>query len=277
MHQNEQAYRPNSIHSIGSSIAVRPAPAAWSLAAVGGLVLIWVLLDWASFIHSYKGSSITPWNPGIGVLFAVIVRGRILHGLVLFVGVVCAEFVTRRGMLGVPLTLVSAAIIASAYTTAAMIARHHFTVGVELTRLRDIVILILTGLGGAFVVAILLSLLLVVAGRFDVDDLIPSILRGFIGDAIGIAVVSPLTLRLWYLRHQLTPGGIKSALPEAVVYAALIAAGLFVVLDTKSQHGSNFFYLPVIIAAVRQGLDGASFSLLVTQIGLVLLLQRYQF
>jgi DNA polymerase III subunit epsilon len=49
------------------------------------------------------------------------------------------------------------------------------------------------------------------------------------------------------------------ALPEAAVYAALIAVGLWVILDTGSQQGSNFFYLlflPVIIAAVRQGFDG---------------------
>ena len=58
------------------------------------------------------------------------------------------------------MTFVSAAIIASAYTAAAMMARHYFAIDVELRRLRDIVILILTGLGGAFVFAILLPLLL---------------------------------------------------------------------------------------------------------------------
>jgi hypothetical protein len=41
---------------------------------MGGLVLIWVLQEWASSIHSYKDSLITPWNPGIGILFAVIIR-----------------------------------------------------------------------------------------------------------------------------------------------------------------------------------------------------------
>jgi two-component system, LuxR family, sensor kinase FixL len=251
----------------------------WSVAGAGGLILIWVLLDWATFVHSYKGSSITPWNPGIGILFAVIARDGMLHGLVLFVGVVCAEFVTRHLMLGVPVTLVSAAIIASVYTAAAMIARY-FGMDVKLTRLRDIVILIVTGMSGALVVAILLSLLLIVDGQFDADDFFPSTLRSFVGDVIGIAVVSPLTLRLWYHWHQLTPARLRSVLPEAVVYVALIVTGLWVILDTSSQHGSNFFYLlflPVIIAAVRQGLDGACFSLLVTQIGLVLLLQRYSF
>jgi two-component system, LuxR family, sensor kinase FixL len=248
--------------------------------SVAGLVLIWVLQDWATFIHSYKGSLITPWNPGIGILFAAIVHDGIIYGLSLFVGVVCAEFVTRSGALGSLVTLMSAAIIAATYTSAALIARRHFTINVELRRLRDSVILILTGMSGAFVVAILLSLLLIAAGRFDIDDLFPSIVRSFVGDAIGIAVVSPLILRFWYLRRQLTPKRIRSAVPEAAVYVALITAGLWAILDTRSQHGSNFFYLlflPVIIAAVRQGFAGACFSLLVTQIGLVVLLQRYSF
>ena len=100
------------------------------------------------------------------------------------------------------------------------------------------------------------------------------------GDTIGITVLSPLILRFWYLRCQLTSTRIKSVLLEATVYVPLIMAALWVILDTRSQHGSNFFYLlflPVIIAAVRQGFDGACFSLLVTQIGLVFLLQCYNF
>jgi two-component system, LuxR family, sensor kinase FixL len=278
IHGDGRAKSLNWICSIGSSIPVSSARATSSLVSLGALVLIWVLQDWATFIHSYKDSLITPWNPGIGILFAVIVRDGMLYGLGLFVGVVCAEFVTRGDALGLLVTLMSAAIIAIAYTSAAVIARR--AINVELRRLRDSVILILTGMSSAFVVAILLSLLLIGAGRFDFDDLFPSIVRSFVGDAIGIAVVSPLILRFWYLRRQLTPERIRSAVPEAVVYMALITAGLWAILDTRSQHGSNFFYLlflPVIIAAVRQGFDGACFSLLVTQIGLVLLLQRFSF
>jgi len=256
------------------------ARAAECMATGCALVLIWVLLDWASFIHSYKGSSITPWDPGVGLLYALIVRGGMVYGLPMFVGAVCAEFFVRNATLGVLVTLVTGAIIASAYTTAALLARHHFGIDAELTRLRDIVILILTGVSAALIVAIAAPLLLIVDGRFNVSDFLPSTLRGFVGDAIGLAVVSPLTLRLWCLRHQLTAARIRSVLPAAAVYVLLIAAGLWVILSTSSQHGSDFFYLlflPVIIAAVQQGFDGACLSLLVTQIGLVLALQRYSF
>jgi hypothetical protein len=58
------------------------------------------------------------------------------------------------------------------YTGAAVIAPRHVAIKVELWRLRDSAILIMTGMGSAFVVAILLSLLLVAAGRFDIDDLV---------------------------------------------------------------------------------------------------------
>jgi two-component system, LuxR family, sensor kinase FixL len=280
MHGHERAESRNSIGSVRSIPPIRPVQAVSSVATAVSLLLIWVLLDWLSSTHSYKGSLITPWDPGVGLLFAIIVRGGLFHGLTLFAGVVSAEFIVRRAELGVPVTLASAAIIASTYTTAAMLARYHFSVDVELARLRDIVILILTGISGALVVAVLLPLLLIADGRFGVDDFLPSLLRGFVGDAIGIAVVSPLTLRLWYLWRELTPARIMSVLPEAILYAALIAASLWVILQTSSQHGSDFFYLlflPVIMAAVRQGFDGACISLLVTQIGLVLLLQRYSF
>ena len=279
MRDNEPVDSRNSIRGIGSSIPARRARVAWSVAAASGLVLIYVALDWATFIHSYKGTIITPWDPETGVLFAVIVRGGAFYGLLLFVGVLCADLLVRPAVFG-PAAFVSAAISASAYTAAAMMARHYFAIDVELRRLRDIVILILTGMGGALIVAVFVPLLLILVGRLDINDLSPSILTEFVGDAIGVASVSPLTLRLWYLRRQLTSARIRSALPEAALYVALIAAGLWLILDTSSQHGSNFFYvlfLPVIIAAVRQGFDGACLSLLVTQIGLVFLLQRYSF
>ena len=270
MRDNEPVDSRNSIRGIGTSIPVRRARGAWSVAAAVGLVLIYVVIDWATFIHSYKGTIITPWDPETGVLFAVIVRAGAFYGLPLFVGVLCADLLVRPAVFG-PAAFVSAAISASAYTGAAMMARRYLAIDVGLRRLRDIAILILTGMGGALIVAVFVPLLLILVGQFDINDLSPSILTEFVGDAIGVASVSPLTLRLWFLRRQLTSARIRSVLPEAALYVALIAAGLWFVLDTSSQHGSNFFYvlfLPVIIAAVRQGFDGACLGLLVTQMGL---------
>jgi signal transduction histidine kinase len=270
--------RPNSICSTGSSIPISSARAL-SVAAPVSLVLVYVLLDWATFIHSHKGSMITPWDPGIGILFAVIVANGAFFGLPLFVGVVCAEFLVRPTIFGVP-TLLNGVVIAGAYTAAAMMARYYFAVDVKLTRLRDIVILIATGLVGALMFAILAPLVQIVVGRFNIDDLLPATLTELIGDGIGIAIVSPLMLRFWYLRSRLRLEHIRSVLPEAAIFAALIGLCLLAILETSLQHGSEFFYLlflPVVIAALRHGIDGACVSLLATQIALVFLLQRYSF
>jgi hypothetical protein len=69
------------------------------------------------------GTLITPWDPGIGILFAVIIHDGFLYSLALFLGVVFAEFITRHGELGLPVILMTAAIVASVYTIAASIAR----------------------------------------------------------------------------------------------------------------------------------------------------------
>jgi two-component system, LuxR family, sensor kinase FixL len=279
MYYNEPVKSQTTIRSAGSSIPLPRPRGVESVVAASGLALIYVLLDWATFIHSHKGSMITPWDPGIGILFAVIVANGAFFGLPLFAGVVCAELLVRPIIFGVS-TLLDGAVIAGAYIASGTMARYYFAVDVKLTRLRDIVILIVTGLAGALIFAILVPLVQIVVGRFDIDDLLPATLTGFIGDAIGIAVVSPLMLRFWYLPSRLRLEHIRSVLPEAGIFAALIGLCLLVILETNTQHGSKFFYLlflPVVIAALRHGIDGACVSLLATQIALVFLLQRYSF
>src|SRR5260221_681188 len=51
----------------------------------------YIVLEWASFIHVHKGLPITPWDPGLGVAFAPMIRGGPLNGLILFAGMVVAE------------------------------------------------------------------------------------------------------------------------------------------------------------------------------------------
>ena len=54
----------------------------------GALLLAYVGLEWVSFIHEYKGVPVTPWNPGLGVAFALLVlKGAALR----------ARVVRRRG------------------------------------------------------------------------------------------------------------------------------------------------------------------------------------
>ena len=60
MRGHERAESRDSIGFVRSILPVRPAQAVSSAATACTLLLIWVLLDWLSSTHSYKGSLITP-------------------------------------------------------------------------------------------------------------------------------------------------------------------------------------------------------------------------
>src|SRR5262249_57383655 len=110
-----------------------------AMAITAGLFLAaYIVLEWVSFIHEYKGLPITPWNPGLGVVFALMIAGGKRYALVLFGGVVLAEILVLnsnlewRGILGI------AAIIALGYGAVASGFRRHFRIDTRLHRLPDL-------------------------------------------------------------------------------------------------------------------------------------------
>jgi hypothetical protein len=83
--------------------AARPRvalPAARDVLIWIALLLAYVGLEWVSFIHEYKGVPITPWNPGLGLLFGFMVLQGPRYGLLLFAGVLIAELAVLRTDLG---------------------------------------------------------------------------------------------------------------------------------------------------------------------------------
>jgi two-component system, LuxR family, sensor kinase FixL len=79
----------------------------------------------------------------------------------------------------------------------------------------------------------------------------------------------------FFRQRGITLLGLRSAAPEGVLYIIVIGAALCAISGSESLHGFRLFYVlfvPVVIAAVRHGLDRACFSLAVTQFGLIGLL-----
>src|SRR5262249_59515627 len=88
--------------------------AAASLAA-------YIALEWVSFIHDYKGVPVTPWNPGLGAVFALMLFAGWRFGAVLFAGVIIAHIAVLRSSLSWPIILGIAAIIATGYAATAAV------------------------------------------------------------------------------------------------------------------------------------------------------------
>jgi len=260
-----------------------PSPASLGFdlrsAITAGLFLAaYIVFEWISFIHEYKGLPITPWNPGLGVVFALMIAGAKRYALVLFGGVVLAEILVLNSNLEWPVILGIAAIIAVGYGAVASVLRRYFRIDTRLNRLRDVVILLMVGISGAILVALALSLLLLIDAGIDFGDLVVTFVPLLVGDAIGIAVMTPLTLRL-VLQRERSPIRLSSALMlELLSFLVFVIVALWIIIGAGTENGFKFFYLlflPVVVAAVRHGLDGACLSLAITQIALVGLLHLH--
>src|SRR5262249_61210323 len=98
----------------------------------GIFLAAYLIPEWVSFIHEYKGLPITSWNPGLGVVFALMVFGGSRYGIVLFAGVVLAEMLVLKSNLEWPLILSIAAIIAAGYGVVASVLRKHSRIDIGL-------------------------------------------------------------------------------------------------------------------------------------------------
>ena len=99
-----------------------------------------------------------------------------------------------------------------------------------------------------------------------------------VGDAIGIAVMTPLVLRFILHIPHLSLQTLRAFAPEVALYVAVVLLFLWFIGLTESESGFKLFYLfflPVVVAAIRYGLDGACLGLALTQLGLVGLLHLH--
>jgi two-component system sensor kinase FixL len=244
--------------------------------AMAGMCLVaYVVLAWVSFIHVHKGLPITPWDPGLGVMFALMVLAGPWAGSVLFGGVVIAEVLILQNEVEWPIVIGIGAITSLSYASVTVFARQHLQIDVGLFHLRDVLMLLAVGLVGAVIDTVLLTVFLLAVGQLDVRDVVQVFSPLLIGDAIGIAVVTPLLLRFVFRQRSVALSELLSIAPEGALYLVIIGAALWAIIGSESLYGFRLFYLlfaPVVLAAVRHGLDGACLSLAVTQFGLIGLL-----
>lgn len=241
---------------------------AWSLA----FVLLYVLLDWASYISPLRHLNVTPWNPApaLGLLY-LMRHGR--HALLtLFAAIVSSELSVRGAPGSLPVTLWLGLVLTLSYGGIAALLKRHFPDNGLFSDRHGLLVWSMIVVIGSLVSSLLFISQLLLAGLLRPDEWTNAIMKFWIGDSVGIFVTLPV---LWWLQDEPRRLLFRKALlrGETFAYAAFTLLVLWIAFVPGAQANYRYFYvlfLPVVWAASRQGLSGAIFCITLLQIGLLL-------
>jgi C4-dicarboxylate-specific signal transduction histidine kinase len=241
---------------------------SWPYGRVSVMYLAgFVLLDWLSFIHPFAPFGITPWNPPTGLSFALILLFGQRYVPLLFVAPLLADLLVRH--LPIPLYIEAAMILVSGaiYGGATLfLLRPKTRFDPALASLLDLVRLMVVAAASTAVAAIGTIAILVAIGLIELADFLAAAVRLWVGDMIGIAVMTPFLLVI-FTRQRL-----PSLTWEMLMQAAAIIVALGLVFGIPHAYSFEFFYLlflPAIWVAIRFGLEGVVAGLVAIQAGLI--------
>jgi signal transduction histidine kinase len=230
-------------------------------------VVGYVLLDWVSYVHPFAVSGITPWNPQTGLSFALILLFGSEFLPWLFVAPLVADLFVRQ----LPLPLAAESLVILLFgigyggATAFLLSPR---VGFDptLTSMRALLLLMAVALVSIATVAVGHVSVLVTFKILALNDFGQAALRAFIGDVIGVTVVTPFLL-IYFTRRR-----FPTISWEALLLFLIIGTALWAVFGFVDAYRFQLFYvlfIPIIWTAVRFGLEGVTAGLVVTQIGLI--------
>lgn len=241
---------------------------AWSLA----FVLLYVLLDWASYISPLRHLNVTLWNPApaLGLLYLMRHGRRAL--LALFVAIVSSELSVRGAPGSLLVTLWLSLVLTLSYGGIAALLKRHFPDNGLFSDRRGLLVWLTIIVIGSLISSLLFISQLLLASLLTVDECANAIMHFWIGDSVGIFVTLPV---LWWLQDAPRRLLFRKTLlrGETFAYASFTLLMLWIAFVPGAQANYRYFYvlfLPLVWAASRQGLAGAIFCIALLQIGLLL-------
>jgi two-component system, LuxR family, sensor kinase FixL len=261
---------PDPVQTTRSRAAAFPGIVDAHKAAVGvTYVAAYVALDWVSFIEPYEHFDITPWNPNTGLSFILIlVFGRRMMPF-LFISPLVADLFNRELVGPWIVELISAVLIGGGYSAALIfLTRQNTRFDPALSSMRDLVLLILVVAASAAFVASGYVGVRVVVGLLPAKDFATATLRYWIGDMIGVLGLAPFALFALTRRRILPLMSIETGLQCVAIIGALVIVFLFA--EEREFQLFYVLFLPIVWMAVRNGTEGVSVGILITQLGVIL-------
>jgi signal transduction histidine kinase len=239
------------------------------------LVVGYVLLDWASYIHAMHGLNITPWSPGPALGLAFVMRFGAKVAPVLFVAIVLADSVVRDLPTTFALTLLIATLLASGYTALGEIMRRRFDRSLMFTHHRALLAWIVLVIVGTLCASAAFVTVLVVTGVLTGGQWLEAFARYWIGDAVGVLITMPLFAMLMDERGRAFLGSVLHRW-DTWLYGVVMLGTVGVTLGLGPQTDVRYFYivfLPMVWAALRGGLAGAVLTATLAQLAIIAAVQ----
>lgn len=239
-----------------------------------GYILVFLFLDWVSYIRPLQGLNITPWNPQPALAIALLLWNRRWLWIV-WASLLTAELIVR----GIPadwlVMLTATAALSLVYAAIAHGLTTRLDRSLALATRSDL--LWFTGIvvGGALLSGVVYITTLSVAGLGPSGLIYEAIARYWIGDAVGLIVMLPMLLVVMDpLRRAALVETLKSR--HWWTIAVLTCLLLWAVFGRGGQEHFKFFYLlflPVVWVSARLGVPGAVLASGLTQLGLIIAVQ----
>src|SRR6185295_5999298 len=196
--------RPNDKVAVGMPMARLLSRSHVEIAL--GYLAGYVLLDWLSYVHPFGSFGITPWNPQTGLSFALILLFGAEFMPWLLVAPVLADGLVRGFVLPLGAEMAAAVVIGGGYALATgllLLPRLRFDLA--LGSRRSLVLLAAVAVASTAVVAAIYVAMLVAFAILPTADFGRAALRFWVGDVIGITVLTPFLLVLMTRRRLIPP------------------------------------------------------------------------
>lgn len=235
-------------------------------------LVCYVGLDWISYIYAVQPLAITPWNPPPALSLFLLLKYGLRHWPVLFLAALLAEILVRETPVSITYVLLSSTILTLGYLCIAAVLVRVARIDAAFRSLRDLTWLTIVSVIGTFVVAAAYVSLYAFAGAIPAGNWINDVLRFWLGDMIGIVVLTPFLLLFFGRRSQLI---WLRPTREVILQFISILLVLWIIFDLGISDDHKFYYplfLPLIWIAMRHGVQGAAMAIMLLQAGLIVAL-----
>lgn len=242
---------------------------------IAGYIALYVFLDWLSYIHPVLPVAITPWNPPPGLSLVFLLRFGLRNWPALFVAAFLAEVLVRGIPAPLPWLAFSSCALTGCYVAIAARLADTARIGERFDNLRDLTRFLAVILPGTLAAALAYVAIFTLAGLVPEAGFFANVLRFWVGDAIGVMVVTPLLLVHGAGNARRLRDGWRPA-AEMLLQAVSVLLALWLIFGVELTDEFKFFYLlflPLIWVAMRHGIQGATIAIAGIQLGLIAILQ----